>query len=854
MSEIGAHSDWISAARREIENCESSSAPPQRLSGAGEAPPAELLAALGLALPGYEIREPLARGGQGLVLRAVQRATRRDVAIKVLRGGALGTSQSRLRFDREVQILAQLKHPNVVSIIDSGSAAGHDFFIMDYVRGSSLLEFVREHKLDVRSTLALFAKLCDALGAAHLRGIIHRDLKPANIRVDPSGAPHVLDFGLAKVNPDDALFGSSAEQTQTGQFLGSLHYAAPEQFRGTPDEVDLRTDVYALGVMLYQALTDALPHNPHGPLHTVIERIVRDEPVPPGQRNPALRGDADAIVRKCLAKDPEQRYQSAGELARELRRFLAGEPIEARRDSLVYLTTRRLARYRAAALGGTVALLAVSAALLAAVWFWRAADQQRNLALRAADRATREADQARAAFDFIRDVLTSVEPENDGADVRLTKVLADAARTTPERFADHPLLRAQLHALLGETYDKLGMWNDAEPQLRAAVELNRAHAGTDDPRTLHAESAWVGTLLNLSKYAEAEAELTALLPRLARVLGADAREMLAARRAFAIAQMIQGRVDEAEATLRALRAHPALQQDDAMQIRLAKSLMDVITWRAAAAGGRPESGALAEREALAREWIDRAARSENPDSILALQAPIELAHTLTLAGRPREAIPLCRELLEGRGARLPECHDLRAWAMAVLAEALGRTGEVEQPADLFVARVECLRKAGRSARASLLSAISGALEYLERAGRAAQGEALAIELRDAMRAFGVHAVDGPDLLLARFQSQLGRLDEADASFAALAARESELSDELRARLRLYRALHHIRRQRFSDAQRDLADAAALTGGVDRGTRSTHPDDLLLGYIELFDATGDAQQSAEYRRRRAALLE
>ncbi|HVZ93186.1 MAG TPA: serine/threonine-protein kinase, partial [Phycisphaerales bacterium] len=206
--------------------------------------------------PGYEITREIHRGGQGVVYQAIHKATTRKVAIKVMREGPFAGVRDKARFEREVEILAQLDHPNIVGILDSGEASGSFFFVMDYISGRSLDAHIGETDLTIDESLALFAKICDAVNAAHLRGVIHRDLKPGNIRVDGSGEPHILDFGLAKV-ATGSISGESHPHvmTVTGQFVGSLPWASPEQAAGAVGEIDLRTDVYSLGVILYQMLT-----------------------------------------------------------------------------------------------------------------------------------------------------------------------------------------------------------------------------------------------------------------------------------------------------------------------------------------------------------------------------------------------------------------------------------------------------------------------------------------------------------------------------------------------------------------------------------------------------------------------
>lgn len=297
--------------------------------------------------PGYEIREELHRGGQGVVYRATQTSTGRDVAVKVMRAGPFFGPRDEARFQREIRILARLNHPHIVTIHDSGIVAGHHYFAMTYINGRPLDRHCADRALTVRAIVSLFSRVCEAVDAAHLRGVIHRDLKPSNILVDDSGEPHVLDFGLAKLADDE---GSDSTQdpavTLTGQFLGSLPWASPEAAQGDTIRSDLRTDVYSLGVVLFQALTGAFPYCVTGNMRDVLERISESTPIRPGALRKELDGDLDAIVLKCLAKERERRYQSAGELARDLNRYLASELVSAKRDSAWYVLRKQFVRHR----------------------------------------------------------------------------------------------------------------------------------------------------------------------------------------------------------------------------------------------------------------------------------------------------------------------------------------------------------------------------------------------------------------------------------------------------------------------------------------------------------------------------
>lgn len=315
---------------------------------------------------GYQILEEIHRGGQGAVYHAVQLRTRREVAIKVLHGGRSAGPRQRERFEREVRIAAGLRHPNIVTVHDSGPLGdGRYGLVMEYIQGLPLdrwsngLEGARgrdAQRRALRSRLEVMVKVCDAVLCAHQNSIVHRDLKPANILVDTRGEPHVLDFGIARdTGPDQ-----QARLTHTGEFAGTLAYASPEQVSGDPTRVDTRTDIYSLGVIMYELVSGNMPYPVDGPVAGTIRSIEQAEPAPLQPRNPAGRwidGEIPIIISKAMAKDPARRYQTAAGLRNDLERYLAGKPIEARRDSTWYVLRKAASRHRA--LAGAAALFLV---------------------------------------------------------------------------------------------------------------------------------------------------------------------------------------------------------------------------------------------------------------------------------------------------------------------------------------------------------------------------------------------------------------------------------------------------------------------------------------------------------------
>lgn len=388
------------------------------------------------ALPtfgGFRILEEIGNGSQGVIYKAEQPGTRRVVALKVIREGVLASGRERLRFENEIQVASQLKHPNIVAVFESGCDHGRAFFAMEYADGDPLDVYLATHTLAPDETVRLFQPICDAVSYAHRQGVIHRDLKPSNIIVDDTGIAHILDFGLAKrINRP-----AEVEITQVGSFAGTWYYASPEQVAADGREIDVRSDVYSLGVILYEALTDAVPYPIRGATRDQVTfQILEAAPIRPSLIRKEINDELDTIVLQSLQKDPSRRYQSASALQEDLRRFLAGEAIEAKRDSRWYVLRKTLRHYYWQACAATIALVVLLGFTATVTVLYADARTARATAEARAElarRGQRSVVDRLAELHGFRNALLSVENEQErGATLRR---LAKPAISVPAELA-----------------------------------------------------------------------------------------------------------------------------------------------------------------------------------------------------------------------------------------------------------------------------------------------------------------------------------------------------------------------------------------------------------------------------------
>ncbi len=462
----------------------------------------------------YTVTGRLGAGGMGEVYQGRQSNPDRDVAIKLMRPGACSPGLLR-RFRREVQFLGRLAHPGIAQIYDAGVTVIGGFevpyFTMELVRGVSLTHYAEARGLSVPQRLALLASVCDIVQFAHQQGVIHRDLKPANILVadgetataatlpTPAGGtgvpgrpsvasglplPRILDFGIARVVDTAAATAATADPslgpslaTETGQLIGTPGFMSPEQVRNRPGEVDTRSDIYSLGVIGYLLLSGMMPHAEIGQsAFDVAQRTLNSEPARLGTLAPACRGDIETIIATAMAKDKARRYDSAAQLAADIRRYLASQPISARPATPGYLLSRFAARHRLlVGAAAAVAALTVTSSAVIAVLYTRE-QSARALAQAAQARAEHEADLQRQISDFlIRDTFGAAAASAKGPTVTVASVVSDALAKVDTRFATDAAARGRVRATLANLLFSTGQDSAALDQAtRADQELTGA--------------------------------------------------------------------------------------------------------------------------------------------------------------------------------------------------------------------------------------------------------------------------------------------------------------------------------------------------------------------------------------------
>lgn len=842
-------------------------------------------------LEDYYIIDEIGRGGMGVVYEAYQRSTGRRVAVKFLLPTAKAAESVRRRFEREVELIARLQHPNVVSVLDSGLHRGRYYFVMEFVEGRPLNEALQPGVPQVAPALELLAAVAEAVDYAHQRGVLHRDLKPSNIMVDEAGCPHVLDFGLAKAIDPQAGVGVEYTLSEPGQVLGTLGYMSPEQSRGQLEQMSVRSDVYSLGVIGYELLTGEFPCRIDGPLQLVLRRLSDEPPARPSSRRPAIEADVDAMLLKALEKSPASRYSTAGEFAADLRRYLAGESILARRAGPARRAIRWAKRNRTVAAVAGAGLAAVMVITTAAfVWIL----SERDRALLAEQNALHEAERAGRVKEFLRGTLGYVDPDvAQYADVRFVDQLDHVASRVSGAFVGYPLEEAEVRHTLGCYYGQRACYAKAEGELRTAWSIRLAHLGEDHPDTAHTEYELAGILHAQDKYDEAESLYSSALETRKRRFGERSIPVAQVLNDWAWLLKDRGRYEQAEPLYRQAlelrrellgERHPEVAETlndlghvyytlhdagsaeeffrEALAIRQdpldgRKSQVKIAATMASLGGVLTRLDRLDEAEPLLREALATRRRvlgERHADTIVSLN---ELGLLLREKEAYGEAEQLLREALELRKAVHGPGHSKVAVSLVNLGLVLQARGMYEEAEHSYEEALrilqEILQLGDHESVAAVLIHRANLQRELRDYDRAGQFAVQGLEMRRRLLGQAdqrTTAIGDSEYVLGRITLERG--DPAGAepllkeAFEILIEKRSPIHP-ITVRAQAALGASRLALGRFPEAEADLLGAfGVLSDRKPLPHRETL--DILNDIIELYDRWGRPDQAEQYRRR------
>ena len=655
----------------------------------------------------YRLIRSLGEGGMGQVWLAEQSApVRRQVALKIIKAGRYDQS-ALLRFDVERQALAIMDHPAIAKVFDAGSTAeGQPYFVMEYVPGLLITTYCDQRHLSISDRLALFIKVCEGVQHAHQKAIMHRDLKPSNIlvvEVDGKPMPRIIDFGIAKAiaqpGDDETLV------TRAGGMVGTPGYMSPEQADPTVPDVDTRTDVYSLGVVLYELLTGVLPFAAEQwqakPFHVILRQLHEEDPPSPSTRisrdltstaaaqrrnteprelASLLRGDLDWITLKALEKDRARRYGTPSELGADVGRYLRNEPVVARPASTAYRTKKYIQRHKFGVAATTAtALLLIAFAVM------------QTIQLR---RITRERDRADRVTAYMKGMFKVSNPsEARGNDIRAREILDQSAKDIDTGLANEPELQAEMMNVMGTVYQSLGLTSMAEPLLRRAWEIRQRILGPRNPDTLQSQQDLSVAVLAESHYPEAEKLCRETMETRRKVLGPEHHDTVDSMVQLARILGFESRYAEAEKLNRdALDVAKRKWPQDRLTATALSLLADTLTHESK----YPEAEKAA-REAL--EMDRRALRSDHPS---VLRDMFNLAGILTEEKHYADAEEMSKELIESARRVLGPQHPSTLTAMSNLVSLLDEEKRFAEAEKLNREVLEALRRSLGPEHASTL--------------------------------------------------------------------------------------------------------------------------------------------------------
>jgi len=685
---------------------------------------------VGAVIGPYKLVEQIGVGGFGLVFVAEQqKPVRRRVAIKIIKPG-MDTHEVITRFEAERQALALMDHPNIARVLDAGAtASGRPYFVMELVHGIPITDYCDKHQLALRERLVLFVSVCDAVQHAHQKGIIHRDIKPSNVLVtlhDGRPVVKVIDFGVAKALHQPLT--DKTIYTRFMQMVGTPLYMSPEQAEMSGLDIDTRSDIYSLGVVLYELLTGTTPFDRKRLTQAGYDELIRiireEEPPKPSTRlsystdvlptiaahrktEPArlsrmLRGDLDWITMKALEKDRTRRYESASALARDIERYLADEPVEARPPSVGYRCRKLILRNKVAL--AAAALVAVALLLGTAVSTWQAvrANAERDRALAAEQKARVASENAQATLDFVwKEMLSQASPwEVADRDLKFRALIDRAADRLDAGSGSPPLVDAALRRMMGQLFTELGDPQKGLRFLEKALDVHRRELAEDDPEILTTGYLYGRCLSLLRRDDEAAAILGRNLELHRKVKGNDHPDTLEVMRWVGGTYSAQGRYQDGEPLLR--EAIERLSRLPANQARARISCQYSLALSLACRGD------LDAAEAELKDCLTQAERMhETNDYPPVLHAKRTLAWVYVMQDKPINAEPLALDALKGTRHIMGNQHRLTSYAIHVLASVYQAQGRYDKATPLIAEAEAGTRLQEDNLRLALLLAMRG---------------------------------------------------------------------------------------------------------------------------------------------------
>ncbi|MFH2002548.1 MAG: serine/threonine-protein kinase [Planctomycetota bacterium] len=624
----------------------------------------------------FRLIRRLGEGGMGIVFLAMQESLGRVVALKVIRRERMGSMEAQARFTREVEAISGLRHPNIVAVHGSGEEQGVRYFAMEHVPGRGLDEILadarqRNETIAKPKILDWVRSMALALESAHKARILHRDVKPSNMVITPEGRAMLMDFGVARQMNLSAL-------TASGDFRGTPNYASPEQVKARSQTLDARTDIYSLGVTLYEAMTGKVPFEGET-TEQVFRKILDQEPPLPRRLNPSISRDLETVILTAMDKDPNQRYASMQAFSDDLDRLVRGEMIMARAAGFPTRAWKRIRRNPVVSAAVAISVAALLCLILYVLWSYPQilrerdnANLQRAAAVAAKAEAEKESRKAQVINEFLETMLASADPGVSGKDVRVADLLDDASRKIAASFQDQPEIEAALRETLGMTYVGLGLFDPALAHLAQSLEIREGLFGKDHDATLASMNGLATVNRRLGRHAEARALYSETLERSRALHGDENPVTLVALHNLALITKDLGQYDEAI----------ALQQKvvNASRKILGDEHPDTLRAKNNLATTYMMTGDFAEAEALLKEVLEikrRVMGEEHPSTLSTMN---NLAVTYKNMKNYSEAEKLQRENLEIQhrvmGEEHPDTLD-STYNLAIMMLEQGKLDEAE---------------------------------------------------------------------------------------------------------------------------------------------------------------------------------